>query len=242
MQQAADQDDFAVAIGRTLALRTFTAFAALAVLSLVVGAAGHWFGQTLSEGGHTSDIAPKRIIIGANMLSVPANAIRFASERRNGAAQSVHLYVHWPDMEGYRPDTRDAFNHTADRTDILFLSLRPQTMSRDMSGRLAPVYRALMDPRSRSGPAGLAFHDLKAEAGYDNEMLVIGPEEEGGRFVARCLTGPLAGQSLAGCERDILIGTELSLAYRFHEHLLKDWRALDAAVRAYAARLLDAGR
>ena len=56
--------------------------------------------------------------------------------------------------------------------------------------------------------------------------------------------GADAGQSLAPCERDLLVGERLSLTYRFPRQLLGDWRALDAAVAATAARILqtDAAR
>ena len=49
-------------------------------------------------------------------------------------------------------------------------------------------------------------------------------------FVARCLSGPSAEESLAPCERDIHVGDDLSLSYRFPIELLADWQALDKAV------------
>ena len=57
-------------------------------------------------------------------------------------------------------------------------------------------------------------------------------------FVARCLNGESAQESLAPCERDILIGHNLSLSYRFPRELLPGWRALEAAVLATANRYL----
>ncbi|TSE13877.1 hypothetical protein C1D09_001690, partial [Mesorhizobium intechi] len=60
-------------------------------------------------------------------------------------------------------------------------------------------------------------------------------------FVARCLSEPSAGQSLAPCERDIQVGDDLSLTYRFPKEFLGDWQALDAAMTAEAGRMLKAG-
>ena len=48
----------------------------------------------------------------------------------------------------------------------------------------------------------------------------------------------MPAQSLAPCERDIQVGDDLSLTYRFPQELLADWQALDAAVTAKAARFL----
>ncbi len=233
-------DHSAGARRQAFAFHTLLAFAALAILSLVVCLAGHWFGRTLSEGGHTSDTTRYRVTIGENVLTPPANTIRFKSERRDGPSETLHLYLHWPDMAGYSAETRDAFNNTLGRSSILFLTLTSQTMSRDMSGRFEPIYSQLIEDMSRQGPGGLAVHDFKPDSGYESETLVVGPAEQGKRFVARCLVGRLAEQSLAGCERDVAIGRALSLTYRFPRHLLKDWRALDAAVIEFAGSLLQA--
>ncbi|MGO4843225.1 hypothetical protein AB4144_64220, partial [Rhizobiaceae sp. 2RAB30] len=56
--------------------------------------------------------------------------------------------------------------------------------------------------------------------------------------VARCLTGQSAEESLAPCERDIHVGGNLSLTYRFPRELLQGWRSLDAAVLATARSLI----
>ena len=54
--------------------------------------------------------------------------------------------------------------------------------------------------------------------------------------MARCLSGPSAEESLAPCERDIHVGDDLSLSYRFPAELLKDWQALDQAVQGQAEK------
>ena len=60
---------------------------------------------------------------------------------------------------------------------------------------------------------------------------------DGETFVARCLDGESAAESLAPCERDIHVGNDLSLSYRFPKELLGDWQKLDAAIRAKAASM-----
>ena len=45
-------------------------------------------------------------------------------------------------------------------------------------------------------------------------------------------------ESLAPCERDVFVGKELSLTYRFPRELLGEWRALDRAVVAKANAML----
>ena len=55
-------------------------------------------------------------------------------------------------------------------------------------------------------------------------MLAVAAQPDGGAFVARCLVGESAAESLAPCERDIHVGDNLSLSYRFPTELLGDWR------------------
>ncbi|TJV23856.1 MAG: hypothetical protein E5Y18_18705, partial [Mesorhizobium sp.] len=85
------------------------------------------------------------------------------------------------------------------------------------------------------------LYGFNEKSGYFNEVLAVGNRRGKDPFVARCLSGPSAAQSLAPCERDILVGDNLSLTYRFPMEFLGDWQALDAAIAAKAARMLKAG-
>jgi hypothetical protein len=91
------------------------------------------------------------------------------------------------------------------------------------------------------GPAGTTVYDLNGKSGYLNEVLVVGPRPGKDPFVARCLVGPSAEESLAPCERDIHVGQDLSLSYRFPREFLDDWQAVDAAISSEAAHLLKPG-
>src|SRR5690606_8383858 len=95
-------------------------------------------------------------------------------------------------------------------------------------------------------PGGIVLYAFDENSGYLNEVLAVAPRQDsdasGNRpFVARCLAGESAESSLAPCERDIHVGDDLSLTYRFPQHLLGNWRELDAAIRAKAASMLKTG-
>ena len=115
-------------------------------------------------------------------------------------------------------------------------------MSRDMSGRFAPIYDTLIVKPGRPAQAGVTLYDFVAKSGYLNEILAVAERPGQEPFVARCLTGRSAEESLAPCERDIQIGDNLSITYRFASQLLTDWRRLDAAVTAKAGEMLRTGR
>lgn len=243
MKQAATADgpDITVVDSR-LMKRVFYAFAALALLSVAISLGGKWLGRSIAMGGYTDDATVRKVVIGNNVIAVPANFIRFDQARHDGTASRLDLYLRYPQMDGYSQAARDDFNHMGQARNILFLTFEPQMMSRDMSGRFAPIYSALIVQPGTAGPSGTTFYGFNEKSGYLNEVLVVANRPGKDPFVARCLSGPSAEQSLAPCERDIQVGEDLSLTYRFPREFLGDWQALDAAIAAEASRFLKKGR
>ncbi len=222
--------------------QVFWFFAALAVLGVCLSLAGKWAGRTIALAGHTDDRTLHEVVVGNDVIAVPANMIRFENARRSGVASRLDLYARWGDFSGYSTETRDDFNHIGDSRNILFLSFQERAMTRDMSGRFQPIYRSLIDPNGEAGPAGLSIHRFRVSSGFLDEVLVVGDVDRERPFVARCLAPEQAAGSLAPCERDIHVGEQLSLSYRFPERLLGEWRDLDRAVLTFAYRLLQTDR
>ncbi len=223
-------------------MKVFYVFAALAALSVLISIGGKMLGREIVMAGHTDDATIHEVVIGNNVVSVPANAIRFDAARRDGIAERLELYLHWPDMRGYSIELRDDFNHAGGPNRILFLTFEARIMSRDMSGRFEPIYRSLISMPGRQGPAGLTLYDFDPKSGYIDEVLAVAERPGGEPFVVRCLTGNTAANSLAPCERDVQLGDRLSLTYRFPMELLADWRAVDAAVLKQAVAFLQSER
>jgi hypothetical protein len=243
MKQAAPtaSPEFTV-IDSPLMTKVFCAFAALALLSLAISLGGRWFGHSIAMAGYSDDTTVRAVVIGNNVLAVPANTIRFAGARRDGPAARLDLYLRYPSMDGYSDAARDDFNGRGPRRNILFLGFEPQMMSRDMSGRFVPIYRALIEQPGTPGPHGITRYNFKEKSGYLNETLAVAYRPGQEPFVARCLSGQSAEETLAPCERDIVVGDGLSLTYRFPEELLGDWQALDQAIAAETERILKMPR
>ncbi|MBS9720555.1 hypothetical protein JYU29_07640 [Tianweitania sp. BSSL-BM11] len=208
----------------------------VAVVTALISVAGSWLGPLLALSGHTEDQTLREIVIGNNVLAVPSNTIRFDEARVDGVTDRLDLYLHWPELDGYTAGTRDAFNNAEPEKRILFLTFEEATMSRDMTGRLEPIYRQLIEQEGRATDGGLTAYEFTETSGYTNEELVVGPGAT--PFVARCLTGQAAETALAPCERDLRMGEELSLTYRFPRGLLEQWSALDEAVKKRAQSFL----
>lgn len=229
------------AIDSSFMTRVFCVFAVLALLSLGISIGGKWLGRSIALAGHSEDLTQHEIVIGKNVIVAPANAIRFERQRRDGAATRLDLYLRWPQLDGYSDAARDDFNHAKGSRTIIFLSFEAQMMSRDMSGRLEPIYRSMLVSPGHPGPGNSLLYEFSEKSGYINENLVVAQSRQGHTFVARCLSGQSAEASLAPCERDIHIGDGLSLTYRFPSALLADWETLEAAIRAKAAFMLKTG-
>lgn len=231
------------AIGSTFLKRAMWAFVALALLSLAISVGGKHLGRMIALAGHTENTALHEIVIGNDIVTAPANTIRFSEQRRNGVASRVDLYLRWPQLDGYSAEARDDFNHVGEGSRIVFLSFEKRAMSRDMSGRLEPIYASLLVQPGTPGPSGITLYALDPTSGYLDETLAVALRENGAApFVARCLAEESSAQSLAPCESDVQVGENLSLTYRFPRQLLADWEKLDGAVRARAAAMLTTAR
>lgn len=187
-------------------------------------------GTELSRAGHTIDTSMRQIEIGNDVLAVQANHIRFRSQRRNGIVDRADLYFFWPQMSGFTEALENEFNSDTVNPNILFVTLEPRRMSRDMSGRIDAIYRKFFVGAPTSAPGGLLRQNLSTASGYAGEYLVF-ERSNPQPFVARCVEDSEAGAT-PYCIRDFHIGRDISVTYRFHISLLDQWMPLDYAIRA----------
>ncbi len=225
-------------VGTVFVLRVFYCFCAVAFLSFAISLAGRYYGRSIALGGHSDSIANHEIVIGNNVIAAPENMIRLPNQRHGGVHARLDLYAKWPEMTGYDDNSRAIFNDTTGKAPLLFLSFEEQAMSRDMSGRFEPIYSQLIERPGKDGPAGLSVYHFKPHVGYGDERLVTGQRANGSLFVARC---PGTDDTITSCERDIIIGDNLILTYRFPASLIGQWRAIDASVMAKTHKLLKTG-
>jgi hypothetical protein len=221
--------------GFFLKLTAFLALLAVAAGALTI--AGKYYGERLAMDGRTDSREIFRIVVGQDTLMLPANIIRFENQRRAGKAELVNIYLSWPELDGYTPDTAARFSNPAGAQDLIFVELSQSVMSRDMSGRLEPIYSRLFRGEPEKGPAGLVIHRLDPKSGFGQEVILTGMTRSGGLYVVRCLLPRVpADATAADCQRDIQVGHDLTVLYRFSSSLLPAWEALDTRLRAFAAR------
>lgn len=231
-------------ISNRLLTRLTIGVAALAALTVAISLGGRLMGERIALAGHTESTDVLDIIVGQDHVRLPANTIRFEEQRRIGRAERIDLYLTWPEMAGYSNAERLRFNDAGRPESLVFLNLSQSTMSKDMSGRLGPIYSQLFDERSEPGPAGLVLRRLKGNSAYGDEVFFTGTLPDGADYAVRCMMPADEKQSTsADCQRDIHIGRDLSVLYRFSSRLLPQWQAIEARMRDYLGRaLVEDGR
>ncbi|WP_159951201.1 hypothetical protein [Rhizobium sp. 18065] len=206
----------------------------LAIASVAISYAGRIYGEQLSLAGHSGSREILTITIGRDQLSLPTNTIRFEQQRVSGPAEQIDLYLLWPEMTGYDKGLRRRFDDLAQEKSLIFLQISQSTMSRDMSGRVGAIYAHLLESRSEPGPAGLTLKRFERGAGYDGEALLTASRVGDDDYAVRCLLPAKASQATDGdCQRDIHVGDDLTVMYRFSSRRLGDWAKIDQAVRSY---------
>lgn len=239
MTLAADDDAHGPLISNRILFRITLVIGLLAALASALSIAGKQLGQELARGGNSLSGEKHQIIIGQDALSLPANVIRFEAQRKSGPAESVSVYLTWPKLEGYGRSNAAIFSDPRRSDRLIFIDFSQSVMSRDMSGRVEPIYSKLFTGEPATGPAGLTVHTLSRKSGFGDERLLTATLPDGGIYAVRCLLPP-DGQATtsADCLRDVHVGRDLTMLYRFSSALLPQWREIDRSVRDFAHRHL----
>lgn len=209
---------------------------AMALLTAGVVAGSRWLGGRIKLGGHSESRETYLIEIGRDRLDLPANMIRFETQRRAGPAERVDLYLLWPELDGYSAARSDRFNTLDKSRGLIFVQISQSVMSRDMSGRVGPIYSKFFDGAPSDAGNGLSLHKFLPEAGYGGDALLTAQRPGIGDYAVRCRL-PEAGAppTSADCQRDFIAGQDLSVLYRFSSDLLPQWRQIDAAIEHFVA-------
>lgn len=215
------------------------AFACVALFSAGLFFFSDSIGHALVLGDHSEVEAPHSITIGLDRLSIEENAIRFVNQRHDGPMARLDVALMWPEMHGYRFDDRKRFDDVNQTDTLIFIQISQSTMSRDMSGRIGPIYSQLFEGLPMPGPYGLTAHQLRPGSGYDGETLYTAPREGDTDYAIRCMKDESPDSAAANdCQRDIRIGKDLSVLYRFSRKNLADWQKIESAVIAYVSQRL----
>jgi hypothetical protein len=219
----------------------FVALLMIGFFSIMISVSGRVFGGKVMLGGNSVNTETHEIVIANAVLNVPENYIRHSDQRSPGVKAELDLYAVLPSFEGYSAKNKAFFNNEQKGpSQLLFITIEPQQMSRDMSGRFDPIYRQLIEPTpENTATEGLESYTFKKDrAIFANERLFVGARGKDRPFVARCISGVDGDQAIAPCERDVFLANDLSVKYRFPFWLLKNYRTLDAQVLGLIGKMI----
>jgi hypothetical protein len=131
---------------------------AMALLTGATVIGGKWLGTRIRLGGNTESREAYTVEIGKDRLTLPANMIRFETQRRNGPAERLDLYLLWPEMEGFSAASSDRFNDLDKSRGLIFVQISQSVMSKDMSGRVEPIYSRYFEGAPVSAGNDLILH------------------------------------------------------------------------------------
>lgn len=226
-------------LSSVLIKRAVSAGAGLILLVAGLNIAITAYGNKMLQQGHTTATEEVEITIGNDRLKLAKNTLRVASDRNGGVRERADLYLTWPGLEGYRDTNRAIFDDPTKTTGLIFIQLSQSTMSEDMSGRFGPIYSRLTEGDPLPLKHGLMLHRLRPDSGYGEEVILTGTREAQNDYVVRCLLPKTAQDTtVSDCQRDIRVGNDLTLFYRFSVSLLPQWQKIDADVKEYIERRL----
>lgn len=223
------------------ALRSPVFISVTSVVALVIVGWGVWaaidaYQSNAILSGLTADTTPIDLTIGNQSLTIPANMIRSRKARRGGEIDRVDLALLWPTMSGFTEDKAEVFKEAVPEAPIVYATIAVRDSPLDATGRLDSVYARFFVGQVVPGENGLVGRQLSANSGYGGEVIFFTPGEER-PFVARCMATETP-EMPATCLRDVNVGANLSLLYRFNRNLLPQWATLDAAMTGMMAGFL----
>ncbi len=158
----------------------------LGVLIFLFTIGANYFGTNAKKAGSTTDISIKQIIVGNDVLNIPANVFRFEEQQQSTTAKRLDLFYYWQGFQGYSLANHNLFYGPDSSTEnLIFSTIENRNMQLDMSARLQPVYSKLLEGEQQISVTGLVYQRLRPEAGYSGEELHYQPASQM-PYVVRC--------------------------------------------------------
>jgi len=186
--------------------------------------------------GLDNQAEPIDITIEMTDLVVPANLIRFPTDRRGGLVTAVDLLLLWPTLDGFSEERAREFRDDAPRSPLIFVTITEAQTPLDSTARLDDIYSRHFVGRPFSGPGHLIGRHMDSASPYRGEVIYYQPRVEE-PYVVRCLAEETEDIP-ATCLREVNIGHGLTMLYRFDPTWLGEWPTMDKRLREIAAGLI----
>ena len=196
------------------------ALAALFLLFYLAPAPPSFFREQVSFTPRTDIVDLK---VHGHKFYIPANYLKYRSDRQGGDRVDVKLAAILPDMQGYSGWEDSSFKNNAVDSAIIEMLVHDDAVmlsERDWLERIYMPYVA--DPKGAPGPFGLTQYAFRKDSGYHGEDLFVGQGAHG-PLVIQCVRLSKQVPSPA-CHRDLPIAHGVALSYRFKRARLASWK------------------
>jgi hypothetical protein len=173
--------------------------------------------------------------VGGKQFLIPANYIVYSSERQGGPHHRLTLAALIPDFRGYSRAEAQQFADDSARSRVVHLRIWADALALSERAQLQRVLLTFVKSTSgQAGPFGLTRYRFRGDNGYRGQDLFVGVYN-GQTVVLRCWR--TAGTNQApDCMRDLRLGRNVVLSYRFKRSYLGQWRQIAQGVLQLLAR------
>jgi hypothetical protein len=186
----------------------------------------------------TDATGPVTLTLGPQHFRIPANYILLSSARRGGALNELSMAAVLPGLQGYSPGAAQDFAANAPDSHIVTITVKSSPIPAPEQERLDRIYlMQVVDSGGQIGPFDLKQYSFRPDSGYHAEDLFVG-STEAGPIVLLC-DRPSAETPSPNCLRDMPLGQNLALSYRFKRVQLAQWRTIDAGLRGLLSGFFD---
>lgn len=185
----------------------------------------------------TSESDVYQVTLGERRFDVPGNYIRIPAARRSGPATEIELDALLPDLHGFADGEEDEIRDVSRTSSLVAITLKAGSNELTERERFERIYLRNADPAKEPYLyEGFDVLPMGPDSGYAGQQVFT--REDEGHFALVICTADNNEQEIGGlCIREMAWGPGLTAIYTFRGGRLKEWREIDAAVKALLMRL-----
>ena len=180
---------------------------------------------------------PVPLSVGGKRFLIPSNYIVYSAERQGSQHRRVSLAALMPDFRGFSLAEAHQFADDSARSHVVHLRIWADDLALSEAAQLHRVLlHFVKSPRGQPGSFGLTRYSFRTDNGYRGQDLFVGVYR-GQTIVLRCWRAAGTNQA-PDCMRDLRLGHNVVLSYRFKRTYLGQWRQIAQGVRQLVAQFL----
>ena len=159
--------------------------------------------------------------------------VRRIERREDGSVEQIELAVSWPQTGTALLASADAASASIGLSEAIFLTLKRGPTRVAAAARLHGIYPYYFDGGPVEADHGLKKYRFKPGSPYAGQNLYVGVLNDVWTTM-RCDVSD-SEMMPAMCRREMVMWDDVTVSYRFQRGHLAEWKAMDAAVRAFLA-------